>query len=88
MIERDMKVIKKSSAAYAHARTEALLAALAASSAEDQARLNALALQIMENVTASNPALTSNGLGRIMQLELIFVGILADRIGEGDHECG
>ena len=84
-----MKVIKKSSAAYAHARTEALLATLAASSAEDQARLSALALQIVENVTASNPALTSNGLGHIMQLELLAaVSILADRIEEGDHECG
>ena len=89
MIERDMKVIKKSSATYAHARTEALLAALAATSEVDQVRLNALTLQIMENVTASNPALSTNRLGRIMQLEVIFaIGNLADRIGEGDHERG
>ena len=76
-------VVKKSSAAYAHARTEALITTLAASSVEDQARLNALALQIMENVTASNPALTSNGLGRVMQMEILAsIGLLADMQAE------
>ncbi len=78
-----LTIVKKSSAAYARARTEALIATLAASSAGDQVRLSALALQIMENVTASNPALTSNGLGRVMQMEVLAsIGLLADMQAE------